>query len=339
MSHVLDGPTGTATAACSSAPSANWYVPSGSTRTGHAPAAGAVQPLPERRHRDGHLRHRRRHRGRPTGLRRPGDPRRAGDRARRDRRRHAAQRSWPRPSRCGRAGSSSTSSRSADGSAGTAKGLAAHARRTRAARRPGGSPTDRPPHGAKTQFVRAEPGLRRRRRSRSRIRLDRRAERHGVAVRGHGGSPARTRRSTSPGRAGCPSGSASPPSPPPTTAGPSSSTGSSTAQRAGHARTASTSRSVPRCWPRRWLVPLGSSDAVAKATLIVTNLSSTQSVHVERDDGDRRAGRPARGDEPGRGDPRGRSGAASTVPAGTQTRRRSRLAGLVHVRRSSSRNG
>jgi hypothetical protein len=31
---------------------------------------------------------------------------------------------------------------------------------------------------------------------------------------------------------------------------------------------------------RRWLVPLGSSHAVAKATLIVTNLSSTHSVRV-----------------------------------------------------------
>ena len=62
VSHVLTGPTGTSTAACSSAPSSTWYFPSGNSEKASAdpPAAGPVQPVPERCRRRGHVRHRRR---------------------------------------------------------------------------------------------------------------------------------------------------------------------------------------------------------------------------------------------------------------------------------------
>ena len=46
VSHLLEGPTGQAVAACSSAPSANWYVPSGTTRPGTHQWLALFNPFP-----------------------------------------------------------------------------------------------------------------------------------------------------------------------------------------------------------------------------------------------------------------------------------------------------
>jgi hypothetical protein len=46
VAHVLVGPTGTTTAACSSTPSATWYVPSGSTAPGNRMLLALFNPFP-----------------------------------------------------------------------------------------------------------------------------------------------------------------------------------------------------------------------------------------------------------------------------------------------------
>jgi hypothetical protein len=46
VSHLLQGPTGVATAACSSVPSANWYVPSGTSRPGTRQLLALFNPFP-----------------------------------------------------------------------------------------------------------------------------------------------------------------------------------------------------------------------------------------------------------------------------------------------------
>jgi hypothetical protein len=46
VAHVLTGPTGTTTAACSSAPSADWYVPTGTTAPGNRLLLALFNPFP-----------------------------------------------------------------------------------------------------------------------------------------------------------------------------------------------------------------------------------------------------------------------------------------------------
>ena len=46
VAHVLNGPTGITTAACSTTPSANWYVPSGTTAPGHRQLLALFNPFP-----------------------------------------------------------------------------------------------------------------------------------------------------------------------------------------------------------------------------------------------------------------------------------------------------
>ncbi len=46
VAHVLSGPTGSTTAACSSTPSANWYVPSGTTVPGTRQLLALFNPFP-----------------------------------------------------------------------------------------------------------------------------------------------------------------------------------------------------------------------------------------------------------------------------------------------------
>ena len=46
VAHVLVGPTGTTTAACSSTPSAQWYVPSGATSPGNRMLLALFNPFP-----------------------------------------------------------------------------------------------------------------------------------------------------------------------------------------------------------------------------------------------------------------------------------------------------